>query len=201
VIGAKLLYPGGDIQHAGVAICADRRPRHIYRGFPAAHPAVCRSRRFQVVTGACMLVRRSLFNHLGGFDVAFLNGFEDVDLCLRAGAAGAQVHYCAECVLNHLEGATRQGRSPENHNLALYEQRWAHRVEPDEFTYYAADRLLSARQTARYPLQFSIRPELGWVGAPPPANGHGAPRPEHANGARPAHVPAVRPRPAPPPAR
>jgi len=40
VVGAKLLFPDGTVQHAGVVICQDGRPRHLYAGFPADHPAV-----------------------------------------------------------------------------------------------------------------------------------------------------------------
>src|SRR5258706_4575356 len=80
VVGSKLLYPNQTIQHAGVVICQDRYPRHIYTGFPADHPAVSKSRRFQVVTAACALVRRRVFERMEGFDAAFRNGFEDVDL-------------------------------------------------------------------------------------------------------------------------
>src|SRR5947208_2480985 len=80
-----------------------RLPRHVYRLFPRDHLAVRHSRRFQAVTGACLLVRKSLFLELDGFDPAFANGFEDVDFCLRAGAGGAEVHYCADSTLVHFE--------------------------------------------------------------------------------------------------
>jgi GT2 family glycosyltransferase/glycosyltransferase involved in cell wall biosynthesis len=164
IVGAKLLYPEGGVQHAGVVICTDRRPRHLYRGFPEMHPAVSVSRRFQVVTAACMLIHRRLFARLGGFDAAFRNGFEDVDLCLRAGEMGAEVHYCAESVVEHLESATRRGRPDEElRNFQLYWDRWAHRVIPDELTYYCADGLLRIKQVDRYPLEFDISTELGMV--------------------------------------
>ena len=108
IVGARLLYPNGTIQHAGVVICHDHAPRHIYRGFPAEHPAVMRSRPHRAVTAACMLVRRSVFDELGGFDTGYRNGFEDVDLCLRATTKGGhEVHYCHESVLLHLEAVTR----------------------------------------------------------------------------------------------
>ena len=59
VVGSKLLYPDGRVQHAGVVICQDGYPRHLYRGFPGDHAAVCKSRRFQIVTGASMSFRLS----------------------------------------------------------------------------------------------------------------------------------------------
>ena len=186
IVGAKLLYPDGRVQHAGVTICEDRRPRHLYRGFPQEHPAVSASRRFQVVTAACMLVRRPLFQQLGGFDVAFRNSFEDVDLCLRAADAGAEVHYCADCVVEHHESATRRGRVDEElRNFRIYWDRWAHKVTPDEFTFYSADGLIKIGQTDRYPLQFHISPELGGKADPEiPANNVPVPRSRAAPPAR-----------------
>ena len=83
VVGSKLLFPNDTVQHAGVVICQDGNPRHIYAGFPGDHPAVNKSRRFQAVTAACMLVRRGAFEQAGGFDPAFRNCLEDADLCLR----------------------------------------------------------------------------------------------------------------------
>ncbi|MEO6156446.1 MAG: glycosyltransferase family 2 protein, partial [Ilumatobacteraceae bacterium] len=102
IIGTKLLYPDGRIQHAGVAFGSSGWPYHLYCGFPGDHPATNRARRFQVVTAACMLVRRELFDELGGFDEGFVNSAEDVDLCLRAGQLGAQVHYCPDSRIIHM---------------------------------------------------------------------------------------------------
>ncbi|HTL56543.1 MAG TPA: glycosyltransferase family 2 protein [Candidatus Limnocylindrales bacterium] len=163
VVGSKLLYPDERVQHAGVVICQDRYPRHLYRGFPAAHPAVRKSRRFQIVTGACMLVRREAFEAARGFDPAFRNGFEDVDLCLRLGCAGFEVHYCAESVLHHLEsvspGRLRRARA----NVALYRERWLSRVHPDDFEYYAADGLIRLTYEGDYPLGLEVSPLLACV--------------------------------------
>src|SRR6184192_3172294 len=61
VVGSKLLFPNDTVQHAGVVICQDGNPRHIYAGFPADHPAVEKARAFQAVTAASMLIRRDLF--------------------------------------------------------------------------------------------------------------------------------------------
>src|SRR5215218_4719680 len=80
VVGAKLLFPNGRIQHAGVVFAKNKAPHHIYAGFRADHPAVDKSRAFQVVTAACALIRRELFEDAGAFDTAFVNGYEDVDL-------------------------------------------------------------------------------------------------------------------------
>lgn len=163
VVGSKLLFPDRSIQHCGMAICADRVPRHLYIGFPADHPAVNRSRPFQVVTGACLLVRRATFEALGGFDTSYVNGFEDVDLCLRARASGQQVHYCHESELFHLASMSEGRTNHDGRNERLYRERWADRVQPDDWLYYLEDGLIRVDYGNRTPLTFTLSPELGIV--------------------------------------
>lgn len=161
VVGSKLLYPNDTIQHAGVVFGHDRYPHHLYTGFPANHPAANKSRRFQVVTAACCLIRRDAFEQAGGFDTAFLNGWEDVDLCLRLGELGYEVHYCANSVVHHLESASRDPRLPqERENRERYAERWRHRVEADALEVYADDGLLTVNFTGRYPIRISASPLL-----------------------------------------
>jgi GT2 family glycosyltransferase len=162
VVGSKLLFPNGTIQHAGFVICEDRVPRHVYVGFPADHPCVNRSRKYQAVTGACMLVRHKDFSEVGGFDTAYKNGCEDVDLCLKLGARGREVHYCHESVLIHLESASRDSSRSQNdtHNSQIFRERWSQRVQPDEFELYVRDELLKIDYRALYPLVLSIAPAL-----------------------------------------
>lgn len=160
-VGAKLLFPDGTVQHAGVAICQDGRPRHVYAGFPADHPAVERPRAFQAVTAACMLVRRPAFEQAGGFDPAFRNALEDVDLCLRLRETGAQVHYCPTSVVTHLESASRgRGSQDVQHNFDLFQERWGDRVERDDLALYIEDGLLKVRYRDTYPIGFEVAPEL-----------------------------------------
>ena len=163
VIGSKLLYPSHTIQHAGVVICQDGYPRHLYTGFPSDHSAVSQSRRFQIVTAASMLVRRPIFESNGGFDTAFRNGFEDVDLCLRLGEQGREVHYCAESVVIHFESVSPGRFRHDQPNVALYRQRWLNRVRPDDLQYYVADGLLSLSYEGSFPFHLSVSPLLAVV--------------------------------------
>jgi GT2 family glycosyltransferase len=163
-VGAKLLFPNRTIQHAGVVFGLNRYPNHIYAGFPADHPGTQTSRPFQAVTAACMLIRRDAWTAMGGFDRAFVNGWEDVDLCLRLGEAGYEIRYCAEAVVYHLESATRDLRAPqERANRAEYERRWLHKVRPDDFSYFHADGLVEVVYPARYPIQVTFSPLLAGV--------------------------------------
>lgn len=162
-VGAKLLFPDDTVQHAGVVICQYGYPKNVYAGFPAWHPAVNKSRQFQAVTAACMLVRRRLFEELGGFDTGYRNGFEDVDLCLRLGEAGYEVHYCHESVVYHLESMSAGRFAASDHNREVYERRWRGRVHSDDFQYYAADGLIGITYEDQYPLRIDLSPLLGVV--------------------------------------
>lgn len=163
-IGTKLLFPDGTIQHAGVAIGRDGLPRHLYAGFPADHPAVSRSRPFQAVTGACLLVRRAAWQQTGGFDAGYRNGLEDTDLCLRLGEMGRGVRCCHESVLVHLESPTRGRRGPDiDAGVARFRARWGSRVRPDDLEHFAADGLLRVDYADTHPVRFTVSPLLGSV--------------------------------------
>ena len=164
VVGARLLYQNGTIQHAGIAFGADLLPRHVYRGFRRDHPAVSRARRFQAVTAACMLVRRSHFDEIGGFDTGFVNGFDDVDLCLRVIDHGGEIHYCPASVLAHFEAATR-GDDAElfGRNAARYLERWRDRVRRDDLEIYSEDGLIELVPGDLYPLELRVDPLLATI--------------------------------------
>jgi GT2 family glycosyltransferase len=161
VVGSKLLFPDDSIQHAGVVVCQDGNPRHLYAGFPGDHLAVNTSRQFQAVTAACVLVRRDAFDQVGGFDTAFRNCLEDVDLCLRLRERGHEVHYCHESVLYHLESVSRGRRSKEiERNAKLFRSRWGDRARRDDLDYYLADGLVRVRYRDSYPIGIEISPQL-----------------------------------------
>ncbi len=170
VVGSKLLYPNNTVQHAGIVISQNGFPNHVYGGFPSDHPAVNVSRRFQAVTGACMMVKRSAFEEVGGFDTAYHQHYEDIDLCLRLGERGYETHYCHESVLYHLQGQSRDGASDRPDRFGdtaaahrLFQQRWGQRVKPDEVAYYLEDGLLTFTPAYPYPLRLFVSPLLAEI--------------------------------------
>ena len=162
LVGSKLLFPDGTVQHAGMAVCQDFQPRHIYVGFPGDHPAVNKPRRMQAVTGACQLFPRAVFEKAGGFDPVFINGYEDVDLCLRVGELGYEVHYCPESVLVHLEGVSEGRYKHESQSATAFHKRWAGKLRPDDVAYYLEDGLIRFEYAVNY-LEVRADPLLGFV--------------------------------------
>jgi Flp pilus assembly protein TadD len=99
-------------------------PYHLYKSFAGDHPAVNQRREFQIVTAACLLIRRPLFDEVGGFDEGYVNGFEDADLCLKARERGYQVVYQPRSVVVHLEGQTAGRKTHEASNADRFLKRW-----------------------------------------------------------------------------
>lgn len=163
IVGAKLLYPNGTVQHAGMAFSADREPEHLYRGFPTDHPAVNKTRRFRMVTGACLLIRRGTFRAAEGFDTGYVNGYEDVDICMRVGESGREIHYCHESVLIHLESVSEGRTERDASNHERFSKRWKHKIVPDDVKYYQEDGLLRFEYRGVTPMTVHIAPELGAI--------------------------------------
>ena len=139
IVGGKLLYPNGRVQHAGVAFNKNGIGYHIFRNFPADAPAVNKKRLMQCVTAACMLVSRQFFLDLGGFDEHYRNGFEDVDFCLRAGQAGRRVLYTPHAVVVHHEEQSEGRKQYDAQNMQRYLARWREKVCCDDEKLYSAE--------------------------------------------------------------
>jgi GT2 family glycosyltransferase len=127
-VAPKLLYPDRSIQHAGVVI---RPPpagaANLLRGMSEEDTDQARvasvARNLSAVSGACVMITRRAFDAIGGFDEKFPLEWGDVDLCLRAGAAGLRTVYTPHSVLIHYESQSRgMGTSPAD--LAVFHERW-----------------------------------------------------------------------------
>ena len=143
-VGAKLLYPNGSVQHAGVVLGVGGIADHIHRGLPGAAPgyvarAIC-AQELSAVTAACVLVRAEAFRAIGGFDAAELPvAFNDVDLCLKLRREGWHVVWTPDVVAEHRESLSR-GDDLKDATLArfMYENevmrvRWGDTLRFDPF--------------------------------------------------------------------
>jgi GT2 family glycosyltransferase len=136
--GAKLCYPDGRIQHAGMAQMLWGYASNFGVGALSTDPRFCeRSERF-ALTAAMLCISRELFDLIGGFDERFIWGYEDVDLCLKVRAAGRLPLFEPAAGGTHLESATlRDVRLPSHleHNYRLYREIWDEELRPRESAY------------------------------------------------------------------
>jgi O-antigen biosynthesis protein len=111
IVGPQLLYPDRKVQHAGIFLTTLGAGRHSFRFLAEDDPGyfglALTQRNVIAVTGACMLMRRDVFEHLGRFEEAHEVINNDVDLCLRAWKAGLSIVYTPYAQLIHHELASR----------------------------------------------------------------------------------------------
>jgi GT2 family glycosyltransferase len=134
IVGAKLLFPDNRTQHAGVIVGIHGVAGHIHRGEWREEAGylgrLCTAQNLSAVTAACMLVRKSLFDELGGFDPRFAVAFNDIDFCLRARQRGPLIVCTPDAVLYHFESITRGYEdTPAKRNrfkkeVAQFQDRW-----------------------------------------------------------------------------
>lgn len=135
-VGAKLIYPDGSLQEAGGLIWRDASGWNYGRGARADDPSYEYVRDADYCSGAALLVRRSLFNQLGGFDERYAPAyFEDSDLCFAVRRAGFRVVYQPRSVVVHREGGTGgtdTGAGVKRHqvlNLPKFRRKWSDVLE------------------------------------------------------------------------
>ncbi len=133
----------GLIDHRGIVFNRLGNPIHV--GKDSAVPPESPSERWPAVTAACCVVRRDLFLELGGFDEGFQNGFEDVDLCLRAGERGFKHLVAHRSVIYHHISASPGRHLRQKDNLRRYRRRWGWRV----LVWRHRERFLRRRAEAR----------------------------------------------------
>lgn len=142
-VGAKLYYPDGRIQHAGVILglggVAGHSHRYLKDNHGGYYQALSCTRNVLAVTGACLAVRKSIFLEVGGFDEAFKVAYNDVDFCLRVHAAGYRNLFTPWAELIHHEKRSRgDDDTPEKKRLYENERnmmfrKWGHILLNDPY--------------------------------------------------------------------
>jgi len=109
-VGAKLYYPDGSIQLAGI-ILNGVAAGHLHLGYPGDSSGYCNRARlpqnFLAITAACMVVRKSIWLEVDGLDELFAVAFNDVDFCLRVQQCGYRNLWLPQAELHHHESASR----------------------------------------------------------------------------------------------
>ena len=133
-VGAKLLFPNGHLQHAGVFVMQGS-PGHPYYNSPGDEHGYFSSnlvhRNFSAVTGACLMTRADVFQSMGGFDEEFGLNYNDVDYCLRLVSSGRRVVYTPYAQCYHHESVTKSGVYAEE--LAKFKGKWSAWCTRDPF--------------------------------------------------------------------
>ena len=127
------------IYHVGIVFAPGGIPQHLYPHLDASLPHVNQEREYQAVNGACLLISRALFDECGGFNEAYVNGYEDIDLCLQARQRGRKVACCTSAFIYHYAQITEGRTVDDDRNAALFASRWGTRVRIDQAEYLARD--------------------------------------------------------------
>ncbi len=138
-LGAKLIYEDGSLQHAGMFFAQSTFPfwltLHYYKGLPGNYLLAQKTRSVPAVTGACLMIRKDLYEEVGGLTTDYVIGdFEDSDLCLKCGKLGYESWYFADATLYHLERQSVPLNSVYNGSLAwrlngrLHHERWGEQI-------------------------------------------------------------------------
>jgi GT2 family glycosyltransferase len=139
-VGARLLYPDGRVQHAGVVTTAAAWSlgvaTHAYQFYPpeaAGHlGTLATTTNYSAVTAACMMVRKAVYEEVGGLDENLRVSFDDVDLCLRIRERGYLVVYTPYAELYHYESATL-GVGVDRPSEVYMRERWEGKLDADPY--------------------------------------------------------------------
>ncbi|OBV37644.1 glycosyltransferase family 2 protein [Janthinobacterium psychrotolerans] len=140
-VGARLWYPDGRLQHAGCILgvggVASHAHRHVQRGHAGYFGRALLHQSFSAVTAACLVVRRDVFEQVGGMEEQLAVAFNDIDFCLKVRAAGYRNVWTPYAEMVHHESATRgDDHAPEklarfSAEIAFMQQRWGAQLQND----------------------------------------------------------------------
>jgi len=153
VIGCKLLYPQNHtIQHAGVVFNQDRQPFHHLCGTEENDPRVCEAKQFQAVTFGCAMIKRSVYDKVGGFTHKgdeWGYHYEDIDFCFKARQARGEVWYNPDVKVLHYSAASftkmmkgKNIKTKEQYDAVIFKylpalkKKWFIEIENDDWEQY-----------------------------------------------------------------
>lgn len=138
IVGSKLLYPDGTIQHIGIYLDYKGKRNHYFERYPEDIPEANKIRECEAVTGACLLIKKSVFSLVGGFDERYIQGVEDIDLCFKVRELGYKVFFCPQSVLIHFEGISHKDlddkqrkkvkRMMNKNNEKIFYEKWGEKI-------------------------------------------------------------------------
>lgn len=134
IVGAKLYYPDNTVQHAGIVVGLGGVAGHSHYGTAHNDPGymgkMFYSQNLSAVTAACLMIRKSVFDGVGGFNCEFAVAYNDVDLCLRVRESGKLIVFTPYAELFHYESKTRgneetlQNQKRFVEEIELFHKKW-----------------------------------------------------------------------------
>ncbi len=135
-VGSRCLYPNRQVQHAGLVFrMCDLLPGHRPNVFFEEEPNVMHPLELNGVTGASLLTIKKLFHDAGGFCETFVNGYEDIDFCLRLRQMGYKIIYEPRSCIIHFESQSEGRYAHQKKNKKEFLAKWFGTVKPDEWSY------------------------------------------------------------------
>ena len=137
VVGGRLIHEDNTVQHVGCVLGVHGSSTHPYHGYSADHVGYNGfthiTRNYSVVTGACMAMRKEVFEMVGGFDEIFKTDFNDTDFCLKVRKRGLRVVYNPHVQFIHYESKScvRTSQSPEE--VMEFKRRWSDMISNDPY--------------------------------------------------------------------
>ncbi|MFU8797685.1 MAG: glycosyltransferase family 2 protein, partial [Gammaproteobacteria bacterium] len=141
IVGARLWYPNFTLQHGGVFLGPGNTAGHVHHSADkwdvGYFGRAVLQQNFSAVTAACMAIRKTLFEKVGGFHEAFTVSLNDVDLCLRVREMGLKITWTPFAELIHYESASRgsddtsEKKRIREEECALFQQRWGSIIHQD----------------------------------------------------------------------
>ncbi len=139
-VGAKLLYPDGRIQHAGVVMGLFDNCGHAFKGLDGGRSHYFDFsdviRNVSAITGACLMAKADVFWEAGGFDEqTFAVAFNDIDLSLKIGSLGYRVLYTPHAVLHHHEAFSKTSKDlvPHPEEVEAMRRKWGKTIDADPY--------------------------------------------------------------------
>lgn len=135
IVGALVILMGNTkkVQHIGVCFTPEYIPYElglekpdITPQIPFNDPRTHAVRRVPAVTAACMMVKKSVYDEVGGFDEDYINGWEDNDLCLKVREKGYEIYYNGNASIYHMHFGSPGRLAFEAQNRLRYDKTWVH---------------------------------------------------------------------------
>jgi GT2 family glycosyltransferase len=162
-------FATGTLDHTGIFFNHQGKPAHL-----TSRPAfgLQRYRATDALTGACFAIRRGTWEKLGGFDEGYVNGCEDIDLCLRARAAGLTCIVALRSVVRHHISASAGRKLRDEHNTARLVARWHDTIAALAAPAWSRETLRSHAERSDvfdYPIVWAALLHVLRGGPPPPS--------------------------------